>query len=99
MDTLEEEILHLEPGRDLLHDCLGIGPFAEITITSDGFFLGRLRGDCGHNCFLGIPAEEAKARTRELFERLSPEYQAELIGKLRIRGIPPASIGIPESPS
>ena len=38
METLDKAILRLEPTIDLLHDCLGFGRFAEVTLTSDGFF-------------------------------------------------------------
>ncbi len=45
--TLKEAILRLEPKIDILHDCLGFGRYAEITITSDGHFL-RLERDKGN---------------------------------------------------
>jgi|SRR5690348_11187456 len=96
METLEEVILRLAPRLDLLHDCLGLGKFAEIAMTSDGYFLARAWGDCGFNYFIGRPSRSARTRSRLLFERLSPEHQAELIRKLRIRSIPPEAIGIPE---
>lgn len=96
IETLEEALLRLAPRPDLLHDCLGIGKFAEVALTSDGYFLARAWGDCGFNCFLGRPSRLARIRSRLLFERLSPEHQAELIRKLRARCIPPEAIGIPE---
>jgi hypothetical protein len=96
IESLEEVLLRLAPRPDLLHDCLGIGKFAEVTMTSDGFFLGRAWGDCGFNYFLGRPSTSARARSRLLFEQLSPEHKTELIGKLRARWIPPETIGIPE---
>ncbi len=96
METLEEAILWLHPDRSLLHDCLGIGEFAEVTITSDGYFVGRLKGDCGFNSFLGRPSEMAKYQVRRVFAKLSPEHRTELVHKLRLRGIPPQAIGIPE---
>ncbi len=96
METLEEAILWLEPAIDLLHECLGIGHFAEVAVTSDGYFLGRARGDCGFNYFLGKPSERALARSCDVFHRLSEPHRHELIEKLRLRGIPPCSVGIPE---
>lgn len=96
MDSLEDAILWLDPKIDLLHECLGLGHYIEIAITSDGHFLGRTRGDCGFNRFLGRPSEAAVERTKKLFAKLSPEHQHELIQKLHARGIPPETIGIPE---
>ncbi len=96
METLEEAILWLEPKIDLLHDCLGIGRFAEVAMTADGFFLGRARGDCGFNYFLGKPSEAARLRAWDLFMRLSDPHRLELIRRLHARGIPPEALGIPE---
>lgn len=96
MDSLEEAIMWLAPAIDLLHECLGLGHFAEIVVISDGHWLGRRRGDCGFNWFLGRPSEAAMQRTAALFAKLSPEHQQELIRKLHARGIPPEAIGIPE---
>jgi hypothetical protein len=95
METLKRAILRLEPKIDLLHDCLGFGRFAEITITSDGYFLGRAWGDIGFNHFLGQPSSAAIARTQALFDKLPEEHQAALIRTLRARGIPPEALGIP----
>jgi hypothetical protein len=99
MESLEEAILCLEPRIDLVHECLGLGNFAEIAITSDGYFLGRAWGDCGFNYFLGLPSSQALDRTKTLFESLSAPQQHELISRLRTRGIPPAAVGIPEPES
>lgn len=99
IETLEEVILRLAPRLDLLHDCLGIGEFAEVAMTSDGYFLGRAWGDCGFNYFLGRPSMLARARSKLLFAQLSPEHQEEFIRKLRIRSIPPEAVGIPEPKS
>lgn len=96
MKTLEEEILRIEPTIDLIHECLGLGNFAELAVTSDGWFLGHARGDCGFNAFLGAPSPEALRRSRVLFEKLSEEHQRELVSRLRARSIPPEAIGIPE---
>ena len=89
MQTLKDAILRLEPKIDLLHDCLGFGRYAEITITSDGHFLGRAWGDIGFNDFLGAPSQAAIERTQGLFVRLSPHHQDELIRELMMRRIPP----------
>ena len=97
MQSLKKAILRLEPKIDLLHDCLGFGRFAEITITADGFFLGRTRDDIGFNHFLGNPSQAAIDRTQNLFDKLSHDHQQELIQKLAARGIPPESLGLPST--
>jgi hypothetical protein len=97
METLQEAILRLEPRIDLLHDCLGFGRFAEVTVTSDGFFLARDRHDIGFNQFLGGPSPAAIARTRKLFARLDERHQGEVVHLLRARNIPLRSIGISET--
>jgi hypothetical protein len=79
MNPLREEIFGMEPKIDLLHDLLGFGRFAEITMTSDGFFLGRRHGDIGFNEFLGWPSEAAIERTRNLFQKLSPKSQDRVV--------------------
>ena len=94
MQTLKEAILRLEPKIDLLHDCLGFGRFAEVIVTSDGFFLGRDWGDIGYNHFLGIPSGAAIARTREIFIELSPHHKHELIRELMMRRIAPDLFGL-----
>jgi len=98
METLEEALRRLEPRTDVLKDCLGIGRFAEVAITSDGYFLARARGDCGFNYFLGGPTQAALARTKALFGKLCAPHQQELIRRLHARGIPPGALGIPELP-
>ncbi len=94
MQTLKDAILRLEPKIDLLHDCLGFGRFAEITITADGFLLGQAWRDIGFNHFLGNPSQAAISRTKCLFGKLSPDHQQELIRKLAARGISPESLGL-----
>ena len=94
METLQEAITRLEPRIDLLHDCLGLGRFAEVTVTSDGFFLGRAPGDVGFNHFLGQPSRAAVDRTRQLFARLNEPHRLELIHALKACGIPPRALGI-----
>ena len=99
MQSLEEVIRCLEPRIDLLHDCLGFGRFAAVTVTTDGHFLGRDRGDIGFNQFLGSPSQAAMARTQELFSKLSSKHQQELISALIARQIPPQALGIPSGKS
>lgn len=94
METLREAILRLEPRIDLLHDCLGFGRFAEVTVTSDGFFLARDRDDIGLNRFLGAPSPAAMERTRKLFARLDQRHQEKVVHTLQAHGIPPTSLGI-----
>ncbi|OVE80124.1 hypothetical protein BVY01_00795 [bacterium I07] len=79
MHKLRDELFRLEPKIDLLHDLLGLGRFAEITITSDGYFLGRRPGDVGLNDFLGWPSDAAIERTRILFRKLSPDSQDKVV--------------------
>ncbi len=95
MQTLQEAILHLEPRLDLLHDCLGFGRFAEVMVTSDGYFLGRAWDEIGFDHFLGHPSPAAIARTRSLFRGLSADHQKELIRHLYTRRIPPEALGLP----
>ena len=95
MQPLKEAILRLEPKIDLLHDCLGFGRFAEVTLTSDGFFLGRAWNDIGFNHFLGTTSAAAIARTQTLFKKLSKDHQHELLQALHARGIAPEILGIP----
>src|SRR5258707_1356147 len=98
METLQEAILRLEPRIDLLHDCLGFGRFAEVIVTSDGFFLGRARGDIGFNHFLGQPSPAALERTWQLFLRLGIRHQTEVVRALPARRIPLAAVGLALSP-
>lgn len=79
MEKLKEELFHLEPKIDLLHDLLGFGRYTDITITSDGFFLGRQFGDIGYNDFLGQPSNDAVKRTKVLFKKLSSSSQTKII--------------------
>ena len=95
MESHTEAILRLAPRIDLLHDVLGIGRFAEVTITADGWFVGRARGDIGFNDVLGLPSPPALARARTLFLQLSPDHQAAVIADLHARGIPPQALGLP----
>jgi len=90
----KEEIMKLEPKIDLLHDVLGFGRFAEVTETSDGFFLGRAHGDIGFNQFLGQPSDAAKGRTKELFNKLSKCSQGFVIALLKAKDINPKDVGI-----
>ena len=94
MQSLKEAILHVEPKIDLLHDLLGFGRYAEITVTSDGHFLARAWGDIGFNHYLGAPSRSAIVRAQILFDSLSPHHQDELIRELMMRRIAPDILGI-----
>jgi len=86
MKTLQEELVEISPTRDFLHEVCGCGVYAEITKTSDGFFLGREPGDCGFNAFLGKPSHAALARTQEFLDKLSPTNQAKAMALLEAYG-------------
>ncbi|MCK4448477.1 MAG: hypothetical protein KAW56_15525 [Candidatus Marinimicrobia bacterium] len=81
IERLQEELVKIEPTIDFLHEVCGCGQYAEITRTSDGFFLGRLEGDCGFNSFLGKPSSIALERTKNYLNKL-PESCAMLATKL-----------------
>jgi hypothetical protein len=98
METLREAVLRLEPRIDLLHDCLGFGRFAEVTVTSDGFFLGRARGEIAFNHFLGHPSPAAAERTWQVFVRLGIRHQTEVVRALLASRIPLAAVGLIRSP-
>ena len=93
---VKSEVLVHEPKIDLLHDLLGFGRFAEVTQTSDGFFLGRRAGDIGFDVFLGKPSEAAKERTGELFKKLSECSQEQVKALLRAKNISTRDIGLKE---
>jgi len=88
MDNLKQELFQHEPKIDLLHDLLGFGRFSEVTITADGFFLGRRHGDIGFNDFLGRPRQASVNRTRLLFQKLSPEAKKDVLRLFIRKGFP-----------
>jgi hypothetical protein len=92
--ALEKEMYAIEPKIDFLHDCLGIGRFAEVYRTSDGFYMGRDFGDIGANAFLGKPSPQALRRSAGYFQKLSPAAQYETLNILAAHSIPPADMGI-----
>ena len=90
----KEEIMKLEPKIDLLHDLLGFGRFAGVTQTSDGFFLAREHGDIGFNQFLGKPSDNARGRSKELFNKLSKCSQGFVLATLKGKHINLKDVGI-----
>lgn len=74
-DEAVAELQTIEPKIDLLHEILGCGLFAEVTQTSDGFWLGREPGDCGFNAFLGKPSAAALNRTKTFITKMSEPVQ------------------------
>lgn len=92
--ALEKELFAIEPKIDFLHDVLGIGRFAEVYRTSDGFYMGRDFGDIGANAFLGKPSPQALRRSAGYFQKLSPSAQHETLTILADHNIPPAEMGI-----
>ena len=93
-DRVCKEIMKREPKIDLLHDIVGCGRFADVTETSDRFFLGMERGDIGYNAFLGKPSEESKRRTKILFNKLPKDVKGDLIFILATKHIKLKDIGI-----
>ena len=75
-ERAQMELKAIEPKIDFLHELLGIGLFAEVIQTSDGFWLGREIGDVGFNAFLGKPSKNALIRTREFIAKMTPVSQA-----------------------
>lgn len=88
MKTLQEELIEIEPTRDFLHEVCGCGVFAEITRTSDGFFLGRKQEDIGFNNFLGKPSEIALHRTQTYLDKLSKSNAIQAVRLLAKYGYP-----------
>ena len=76
LSVLQAELLTISPRRDFLHEICGCGIFAEITRTSDGYFLGRAHGDCGFNAFLGMPSQNALDRTVQFLKQLTTESRS-----------------------
>ena len=76
---IQDKLIGIEPKRDLLHELLGCGLFAEITKTSDGVYLGQAKGDIGFNAFLGIPSAIAFERTKKYLSLFFPEEKKWII--------------------
>ena len=70
---IQDKLIKIEPTRDFLHELLGCGVFEEVTLSSDGFFLGRPRGDPGFNVFLAKSSLKALARTKRYISLFCPE--------------------------
>jgi hypothetical protein len=86
-EPLKESIMKVEPKIDLLHDVLGFGRFADVTVTSDGFFMGRKHGDIGYNEFLGKPSDVAQQRARKTYEQLDPVTRSKVDASLKSKGL------------
>ena len=93
-DQLKKELSAIQPTIDFLHDVVGIGRFAEVYRTSDGFYMGRDWGDIGANAFLGKPSPIALHRSVGYFVKLSPGSQYEVLEILKDHSIPPSELGI-----
>lgn len=89
-----EKLKKKEPKIDLLHDVLGCGRYASVIQSSDGYFLGQRWGDIGYNDFLGEPSEEAKERTKKLFNSLDDDLKGEILFILVNKGIKLKDIGL-----
>jgi hypothetical protein len=84
----------IEPTIDLAHDVTGCGRFAEVTETSDGYFLGRERGDIGFNAFLGQPSPRALENTKRIFDQLDDEAKVEFCWRIMLNKIRPQDINV-----
>lgn len=73
LERARAELEEIESTRDFLHELLGIGLFADITRSVDGFFLGQAPGDIGFNHFLGEPSAVALERAAQYLARMTPE--------------------------
>jgi hypothetical protein len=96
--SLKEKMFKIEPKIDLLHEIMGYGNLEEVTETSDGFFLGRAKGDIGFNAFLGKPSDIAKARTRALYGKLSPAEKSQVDFRIGMSRINREDIGLKKLP-
>jgi len=95
METLKEAVLRLDPMFDLLLNCLGFGYLVEVTVTRDGCFVGRARGDSDFDYHLGYQNIATMARAQAVFRRLTARHQQELVQRLCARHIPPEALGLP----
>lgn len=64
----------------LLLDLMNLGPMglADVTLTSDGHYLGRHAGEAGYNVHIGQPKNApgpGQDRSREMWEAWSPEQR------------------------
>lgn len=89
-----KKLFKIEPIVDLAHDFTGCGRFQEATETSDGFFLGRARGDIGFNDFLGKPSPRALENTKRIFNQLDNEGKIEFCSRVIVQRINPEDINI-----
>jgi hypothetical protein len=89
-----KKLFKIEPIVDLAHDVTGCGRFAEVTETSDGFFLGRARGDIGFNEFLAQPSPRALENTKRIFDQLDSEGKIEFCSRVIVQRITPEDINI-----
>lgn len=63
---------------------------AELSVTSDGFYLGRAAGDIGFNRFLGKPSFKAgpgRERSRSVWRELSFSGRRRAVAQARKLGI------------
>lgn len=89
-----KKLFKIEPTVDLAHDVTGCGRFASVTETSDGFFLGRARGDIGYNEFLAHPSPRALENTKSIFNQLDNEGKIEFCSRVIVQRINPEDINI-----
>ena len=93
-DEFCERLNKLEPKIDLTHEIAGCGQFVEMSVTSDGFFLGRRPGDIGFNAFMGNPSDIARQRTKTLYDKMNDKDKKEFKSRLARQQIPLKAAGI-----
>ena len=83
---------------ETLLDLLNLPPtLAEVTVTSDGYYMARADGDCGFNVFLGKPSLHpgpGQDRTRAQWRKLSKSERAGVRKLAAARGVNLATFGI-----
>ena len=77
-ESTKDELFKVCPTVDFLHEICGAGHFKDVTVSSDGFFLGMEYGDIGYNIFLGKPSYNSIERTHRFLGLLSEEARIEI---------------------
>jgi hypothetical protein len=65
-------------------------PFVDVTVTTDGFYLARVRGDVGFNRFLGRPnpgPDVGQVYARGVWQSLDVGERRDVVRAARARGV------------